>query len=101
MNTEDLIKEAKARFHVNYQKIQLTEKYKGKLIFADQQGLWKADDKLFALLACLTNDEIILLDLYNNPVKVNRAILLEKAKSIYTETMLEWYSEFESLKNNR
>lgn len=101
MNTEDLIKEAKARFHSNYQKSQLKEKYKGKLLFADQGGLWLAGPELFATLQFFLKDELIITDVYDNPIKVKRYQLWVKANEVYTQTMEEWHSEYESLKNNR
>lgn len=101
MNTDELIKEAKARFHYNYQKTQLSQKYNSKLLFADQGGLWLAGHELFATLHFLTSVEIILIDHYGNPVKVNANTLATKAIETYNSVMNEWYQEFETLKNNR
>jgi hypothetical protein len=101
MNTEDLIKEAKARFHHNYQKIQLSQKYNSKLLFASQGGLWAAGPELFGTLHCLTSDEVVLLDNYKNPVKIKRDELRVKAIEVYEAVMREWHAEYESLKNNR
>lgn len=101
MNTEDLIKEAKARFHSNYQKNQLKEKYKAKLLFADQGGLWLAGPDLFAILQFFLKDDVVLTDVYDNPVKVNRNRLWVKATEVYTQTMDEWLQEYETLKNYR
>ena len=103
MDTEQLIIDAKARFAHNASKAYLKDKYESKLIFADQNGMWTANAKLFSvlILPTLTIESVIILDNYSNPVKVNRNQLLSKAQQVYRSVMEEWYDETESLKNNR
>lgn len=101
MNTEELIRANKARFNLNYQKLQLKEKYSAKLIFADQGGLWLAGPELFTILQFFTVEEVVLIDNYGNPVKVNKTELWDKASKIYATVMDEWYKEYEELKNLR
>jgi hypothetical protein len=101
MDTEQLIIDVKARFAHNASKAYLKDKYESKLIFADQNGMWSANAELFAVLSVLTIEPVIILDNYNNPVKINRNQLLLKAQQIYRSVMEEWYDETESLKNNR
>jgi len=101
MDTEKLLKEAKSRFNHNSSKKYLKDKYQAKLVFADQSGLWCADPKLFSTLQFFTDDEVVLLDMYDNPVKVNRTQLWSKAYSIYRTVMNDWHTEFEELKNKR
>jgi hypothetical protein len=101
MDTEQLIIDVKARFAHNASKAYLKDKYESKLIFADQNGMWSANAELFAVLSVLTIEPVIILDNYNNPVKINRNQLLLKAQQVYRSVMEEWYDETESLKNNR
>jgi len=101
MDTKTLIADAKARFSFNASKTYLNDKYTSKLIFADQNGLWRASVELISLLSTLDDDIIILLDDYKNPIKVNRPTLLAKTKNVYTKVMEDWYNEFEELKNTR
>lgn len=101
MDTEQLITDVKARFAHNASKAYLKDKYKGKLIFADQNGMWTANAELFAVLSAHIVEPVIILDNYSNPVKVNRSQLLTKAQQVYRSVMEEWYNETESLKNNR
>lgn len=101
MDFTELIKETKARFSFNDQKHQLKNKYESKLIFAEQGGLWKATPELLAFLSLSSNNTFVLLDLYENPIKINRIQLLSKATTIYNETMDSWYNEFEEIKNYR
>jgi len=45
--------------------------------------------------------QVVIVDNYGNPVKVNRVQLLSTARQVYRSVMDEWYTEYESLKNNR
>ena len=79
MDTKTLIAKARARFNHNSAKAQLKDKYDGKLIVADQGGLWKADKETINFLyhTHLTQQEVILIDTFNNPVKVNALALYQ------------------------
>jgi hypothetical protein len=101
MDTQQLVKDVKARFNINYQKHQLHEKYTAKLIFADQGGLWAANPNLLSQLSSSDTPTLILLDNYENPIKVDRLKLFEKANELYVSTMKDWHSEYETLKNKR
>jgi hypothetical protein len=101
MDTKTLISDAKARFSFNSSKTYLNDKYTSKLIFADQNGLWNATTDLIAFLSSVSNDTVILLDSYQNPIKVDPKRLLDKTQSVYNQVMTDWYTEFEELKNTR
>jgi hypothetical protein len=101
MNIDGLITEAKARFNHNSAKAYLKEKYESKLIFANQGGLWKADQPLLSLLVSGASNQFILLDLNENPIKVNRAELFQKALDVYYEVMEAWHQEWEDLRKKR
>jgi len=101
MDTKTLITEAKARFNHNAAKAQLKDKYDGKLIVADQGGLWKADTQTIAFLNSLIDDTVVLIDNFDNPVEVNRTELLEKLKDTYTKVMNQWYTEWKELESKR
>jgi hypothetical protein len=101
MDVKTLIQSNKARFNLNSQKEQLKEKYQSKLIFAEQGGLWKADSTLFSLLSLNQMKECVLLDIYENPIKVQREDLLNRANQVYNDTMNLWHQEFEELRSKR
>jgi hypothetical protein len=101
MNIDTLISEVKAKFDHNLAKHYLKEKYQSKLIFANQGGLWKADQSLLSLLVSGESTKFILLDLNENPIKVDRTALFQKALDIYYEVMEEWYQEWEELRTKR
>lgn len=101
MDTKTLISEAKARFAHNSAKDYLKEKYEAKLLVAEQGGLWKADLQTISFLSASNNEAIILIDTFDNPVKVNRKELLDKLTAIYWAVMKEWHDEWKELESKR
>ena len=101
MDTKTLIADAKARFNHNSAKTQLKDKYDSKLIVADQGGLWRADQQTISFLNSVLWDEVILIDTFDNPVKVKRVDLLMKLCDVYDKVMEEWYSEWKELEQKR
>ena len=101
MDTKTLITEAKARFNHNSAKAQLKDKYDGKLIVAEQGGLWKASPELISTLNSFDDNFIVLIDNFDNPVQVNREQLLTVLKTIYQKVMLDWYKEWKELESKR
>ena len=89
MNTKQLVEDAKIRFSHNASKIQLEEKYKNRLMLADQGGLWLADSSTISLLSNFTTEEIVMIDTFKNPVKVKRIELLHKLTEKYQEVMTD------------
>ena len=101
MNTEQLLRDIKARFSHNSSKEYLKEKYQAKLIFADQGGLWKITPEFLTFLSESMNKKFVVLDMYENPIKIDSTQLLTKATAIYNEVMEAWYNEYEELKDKR
>ena len=101
MDTKTLITEAKARFNHNSAKAYLKDKYESKLIVADQNGLWHANLATINFLTSSNEDEIVLIDNFNNPVKINRQSLLSKLNTVYKSIMEEWYTEWVELEKKR
>lgn len=101
MDTKTLISEAKARFAHNSAKDYLKEKYEAKLLVAEQGGLWRADQETISFLTALLNEEVVLMDTFNNPVKVNRQDLKDKLCETYYRVMNEWHDEWKELESKR
>jgi hypothetical protein len=101
MDTKTLISEAKARFSHNSAKAYLKDKYDSKLIVADQGGLWRADQETISFLNSMSDNHIVMIDTFGNPVQVNRDRLLELLRDTYNNVMLEWYKEWKELEGKR
>lgn len=101
MDTKTLITEAKARFNHNSAKEYLKKKYDSKFIVADQSGLWRANLETINFLNALDDEWVILIDTFDNPVKVNRINLLHKLSETYKNAMEEWHREWTILESKR
>ena len=101
MDTKTLITDAKARFAHNSAKDYLKEKYNAKLLVAEQGGLWRADQETISFLTAFLNEEVVLMDTFDNPVKVNRQDLKDKLCETYYRVMNEWHDEWKELESKR
>jgi|TARA_B110000444_G_scaffold169047_1_gene157960 hypothetical protein len=101
MDTKTLIKDAKARFSHNSAKAYLKEKYSSKLVIAEQGGLWRADAQTIGFLNSFSEETLVIIDTFDNPVKVDRIELLESLTKTYTKIMTEWNSEWKELERKR
>lgn len=102
MTPNDLVQHSRARFDHEAQKRLLREKYQAKFTFAHAGGLWQAGPELLATLNCCVMDkDVVLLDLYENPVKVNTKELWNLAAERWQEQMNAWLVEYQALSNQR
>ena len=102
MNTDQLITHARSRFdHVAARRV-LREKYQAKLTFAHKGGMFKAGPELLTLLhSCPVEDEVVIEDLYGNPIKIDPLELQHLTHSRWQEQMNAWLVEYEELNKNR
>lgn len=101
MNTDNLIAQSRARFDHNTAKKVLREKYEGKMIFAYNDGMWRAGPELQATLLSTPNTDAVILDLYNNPVRISSTELFRLSQDRWQEQMNAWLVEYEELSKNR
>lgn len=102
MDTEQLVTHARSRFEHAAAKRLLKEKYQGKLTFAYAGGMWKAGPELHsAIFTCGSIGEIVLADLYDNPIKINTTELMKLSQERWQEQMNAWLVEYEQLSKNR
>lgn len=100
MDTDSLVAHARARFDHAVAKRILKEKYEAKMLFAYAGGMWRAGPELLTLLQAIpVEDDVVLLDLYENPVKVTPQELQYLALERWQEQMNAWLVEHEA--NNR
>jgi hypothetical protein len=102
MNTDNLITHARARFDHAQARRLLKEKYQAKMLFAYCGGMWRAGPELHAMIfTCGRMGEIVLPDLYENPVKVNSVELMNLSQERWNEQMNAWLIEHEELSRQR
>jgi len=100
MDTDQLISHSRARFEHEAARRNLREKYQAKFTFAHRGGMWMAGPELLTVLK-LCPGEAVIVDLYENPVKVNTEELYELAVTRWQEQLNAWLIEYEQLNRNR
>jgi len=104
MDTNELVAHSRARFDHATAKRVLKEKYQAKLTFAYNGGLWRAGPGLInTLTASLETGPqgLVLLDLYDTPIRVDYQELLTLARERWQEQMTAWLIEHEQLNQQR
>jgi hypothetical protein len=102
MDTDNLIAHGRARFEHAAARRLLKEKYQGKLTFAYRGGMWSAGPELNStIFTCGRIGEVVLLDLYDNPIKIDTVELMKLSQERYNEQMNAWLVEYEALLKNR
>jgi hypothetical protein len=101
MNTDQLVSHARARFEHSAARRLLKEKYQAKMTFAHAGGMWSAGPELLNTLMCCPGTESVVLDLYNNPVKVVTTELFNLTQQRWQEHMNAWLIEYQEISKNR
>jgi hypothetical protein len=101
MDTNDLVKQARSRFDHAAANRVLKEKYEAKLLFAYAGGMFKSTPEMITFLSLYPAKEIVLLDLYDNPVKVNADYLRDEMQKRWYEQMNAWLVEWSELQKQR
>lgn len=102
MDTNALIAHSRARFDHETARRILKEKYQARMLFAYRGGMFRAGPELLTVLqACPVEDDVVILDLYENPVKVNPLELQHLAHDRWQEQMNAWLVEHEANNQKR
>jgi hypothetical protein len=97
MDTENIIKQSRARFDYNRAKQILQEKYEAKMLFAHNGGMWRAGPELLMTLAVCPDEDCVLIDEYGTPIKINTLELELLAQQRWQEQMNGWLNEFNEI----
>ena len=102
MDTDALIAHARTRFdHVTARRV-LKEKYQARMIFGYCGGLWRAGPELLTVLQAVpVEDDVVLLDLYDTPVKISPLELQHLAFDRWQEQLNAWLVEHDELSKKR
>lgn len=102
MDTDQIIEKSRARFEHETNRRLLKEKYQAKMIFAYRGGMWQAGPELLTLLEAIpVEDEVVILDLYENPVKISANELKYLVFERWQEQMTAWLVEHQESRNLR
>ena len=100
MDTNQLVAHARARFEHEVARRALREKYQAKFTFAHAGGMWQAGPELLTLLK-LCSGTAVVLDRYENPVRVQAEELYELALQRWQECLNAWLIEYEQSNQQR
>ena len=92
------------RVTLNNQQAQLKAKTQSLLSYSINGGTFTIDIPLITFLKHLSDDgqtDVVLLDIYNNPIKVDVETFYEEIQSRYYEVTNEYYVEYEKLRKAR
>ena len=101
MTTENILAHSRARFDHAAARRTLKEKYQGKMTFAYRGGMWRAGPELQLTILSCPSAEPVLLDLYENPIRVDAKELMNMSQERWQEQMNAWLEEYEQLSRNR
>lgn len=98
---DNITQKIRHRFDHEAAKQTLREKYEAKLFFARNGGMFRASAELIVLLNSFTDDQIVLLDEYKNPIKIDRVALLDEARQRHQEVLNAWSVELDEISRQR
>lgn len=80
---------------------QLREQMKADLVVHHNDGLFIVTPELIAFLNAWTDEELFVEDHYGNPIKCNRAALLDQCKQQHQRVLNRWHKLNEELQRVR
>lgn len=93
-------KDIRKRFDHHAARQTLKEKYQARMIFDQQGGVWRADHNFIVLLNALP-DDCTILDIYDRPITVQKAELLNTAYELWQEQLNAWAVELAKVNAER
>lgn len=101
MDTDDIIAHARARFDHAAARRTLREKYQARMVFGYHGGLFRSTPDMITLLSMYGDHDIVVQDLYENPVEVNAQELASLMRERWQEQMTAWLLEYNELNQQR
>lgn len=101
MDTDQLIAHGRARFAHAAARRLLKERYQAKMTFTHAGGMWQAGPALQSLLLTCPDEQAVVLDLYETPLKINVKELLSMSQQHWQEQMTGWLLEYQKLDGRR
>ena len=95
---------ANYRVTLNNQQAQLKAKTQSLLSYSINGGTFTIDIPLITFCKQLIDDgqtDVVLLDIHNNPIKVDVETFYDEIQSRYFEVTNDYYAEYEKLRKSR
>ena len=98
----DQIKQiSRARYQYQLAKLAAKENHTAQLLITTNGTTIRVTSELIAFLSVDLGDESVVMDIYDNPVKVSRLDLLEQASTTYTQVMNSWADAVATINKQR
>jgi hypothetical protein len=97
----DIQNQAQLSFDHSVAKKNLQQRMQARLNVTYNEGFFTVTKEQINFLDLLGSQEVVLLDNYDTPIKVNAFELLKLMFERYHEIMNEWCEEYEQLKKTR
>jgi hypothetical protein len=101
MDSNELVRQSRARFNHEAARRNLREKYQAKLIFAYNGGMFRASPEMMVFLDLYQDQTIVVEDLYHNPVQISASELRDQMKMRWQEQMTAWLVEHNQINQQR
>jgi hypothetical protein len=101
MNTELIKQTTKIKYDHGVAKISAKENHQARLLLTQSGGTFRVTPELISFLSIDKSETIILLDIYDNPIRVNRENLFSAAILLYEEVMTDWWNTVNKINNQR
>jgi hypothetical protein len=101
MDTDALVAHSRARFDHAVARRLLKEKYEARMLFAYRGGMWRAGPELQTTLLTCPDATAVILDLYENPVRVDTKELYAQSQQRWQEQMNAWLVDHEANNQRR
>lgn len=98
---DNLVTKIRSRFDHEAAKKVLREKYQGKMLFAHAEGMWRAGPELHMTLLACPDTTAVILDVFDNPIRIDRDQLMKLNQTRWQEQMNAWLVEWEDLRKQR
>lgn len=101
MDTDALIAHSRARLDHAAARRVLREKYQARMVFGYNGGMWRATPEMITFLSLYGEQDVIVPDLYDVPVKFNAQIMRDLLQARWQEQMTAWECEHQALMQQR
>lgn len=101
MDIDQLMAHSRHRFDHATAKRLLQEKYQARLVFGYNGGMWRATPEMITFLSLYRDQDVIVPDLYETPVKFNARVMRDLMQARWQEQMNAWLIEWEQQQPQR
>ena len=101
MNVEQIKQVSKTKYLHHLARLNLQERAQSKLLATQDGGTWRVTHELISFLSVIEDEYVVLIDIYDNPCRVERAKLLVQCKETYCQVMNDWFDDAEKINKQR